>query len=233
MSHTKNKIAAGLALIVLFTATAAIARNESTNPLTGQIGVDAGDESAPSIKLRSGTGDPVAGKEKSLLCQGCHGEVGISIEGMIPSLAGQYGSYIAKQLRNYQAGTRSHQIMNAMAATISDDDLADIAAYFASKTKMKGKGSENELGKKLYLRGDISRTMIGCINCHGVNGKGLTPNTSMFPVIGGQQKDYLRLQLANFRKGDRTNSPNGIMIRITQKLTDPELEALAEYVAGQ
>jgi len=233
MFHTKNKIAAGLALIVLFTATAALARNENTNPLTGQIGVDAGDESAPSIKLRSGTGDPVAGKEKSLLCQGCHGEVGISIEGMIPSLAGQYGSYIAKQLRNYQAGTRSHQIMNAMAATISDDDLADISAYFASRTKMKGKGSDNELGKKLYLRGDISRTMIGCINCHGVNGKGLSPNTAMFPVIGGQQKDYLRLQLVNFRKGDRTNSPNGIMIRITQKLTDPELEALAEYVAGQ
>ena len=232
MFHTKNKIAAGLALIVLFTATAALARNENTNPLTGQIGVDAGDESAPSIKLRSGTGDPVAGKEKSLLCQGCHGEVGISIEGMIPSLAGQYGSYIAKQLRNYQAGTRSHQIMNAMAATISDDDLADISAYFASRAKMKGKGSDNELGKKLYLRGDISRTMIGCINCHGVNGKGKTPTNPVFPVIGGQHKEYLRVQLTNFRDGDRSNSPGGVMNIITQRLTDPELEALADYISG-
>ena len=233
MFHIKNKFTIGLALVTLFMTTTALARNENTNPLTGQIGVDAGDESPESIKLRSGSGDPVAGREKSLLCQGCHGEEGISIEGLIPKLAGQYAKYIAKELRNYQAGTRSHQIMNAMAATISDDDLADIAAYFASRPKMKGAGSNSELGKKLFLHGDISRTMVACINCHGVNGKGLTPNTSMFPVIGGQQKDYIRRQLVNFRKGDRTNSPNGIMNRITQKLTDDELEALADYVSGQ
>jgi cytochrome c553 len=233
MFHIKNKIATGLALVVLLTTTVAFARNENMNPLTGQIGVDANDESAESIKLRSSGGDPVAGREKSLLCQGCHGEEGISLEGLIPKLAGQYGKYIAKELRNYQAGTRSHQIMNAMAATISDDDLADISAYFASRPKMKGAGSNNELGKKLFLRGDISRLMVACVNCHGVNGKGLTPNTSMFPVIGGQQKDYIRRQLVNFRKGDRTNSPNGIMNKITQKLTDDELEALSDYVAGQ
>jgi cytochrome c553 len=233
MFHIKNKIATGLALVILLTTTVAFARNENMNPLTGQIGVDANDESAESIKLRSSGGDPVAGREKSLLCQGCHGEEGISLEGLIPKLAGQYGKYIAKELRNYQAGTRSHQIMNAMAATISDDDLADISAYFASRPKMKGAGSNNELGKKLFLRGDISRLMVACVNCHGVNGKGLTPNTSMFPVIGGQQKDYIRRQLVNFRKGDRTNSPNGIMNKITQKLTDDELEALSDYVAGQ
>jgi cytochrome c553 len=232
MFHIKN-IATGLALVVLLTTPLAFARNENANPLTGQIGVDPGDDSAESIKLRSGPGDPVAGREKSQLCQGCHGEEGISLEGLIPKLAGQYGKYIAKELRNYQSGTRSHQIMNAMAATISDEDLADIAAYFASRTKMKGAGSNNELGKKLFLQGDISRTMVACVNCHGINGKGLTPNTSMFPVIGGQQKDYLRGQLVNFRKGDRTNSPNGIMNRITQKLTDDELEALADYVSGQ
>ena len=233
MLHIKNNIAVCLGLVVLLTTMVAFARNENMNPLTGQIGVDSADDSAESIKLRSGSGNPVAGKEKSQLCQGCHGEEGISTEGLIPKLAGQYGKYIAKELRNYQAGTRSHQIMNAMAATINDDDLADIAAYFSSRPKMKGNGSNNELGKKLFTQGDISRTMVACINCHGVNGKGLTPNTSMFPVIGGQQKDYIRRQLVNFRKGDRTNSPNGIMNKITQKLTDDELEALAEYVSGQ
>ena len=233
MLHTKNNIAASLALVVLLTATSAYARNENANPLTGKIGVALDDDSAESIKLRSGSGDPVAGKDKSQLCQGCHGEEGISIEGLIPKLAGQYAKYIAKELRNYQSGTRSHQIMNAMAATISDDDLADIAAYFASRTKMKGAGSNSELGKKLFTHGDISRTMVACINCHGVNGKGLTPNTSMFPVIGGQQKDYIRRQLVNFRKGDRTNSPNAIMNRIAESLTDKEIEALAEYVSVQ
>jgi cytochrome c553 len=233
MFHTKNNLFIGLALVILITATAAFARDENTNPLTGRVGVDAGDDSPEAIKVRSGTGDPVAGREKSQLCQGCHGEEGISAEGLIPKLAGQYGKYIAKELRNYQSGVRSHQIMNAMAATISDDDLADIAAYFASRKKMKGGGTDNETGRRLFTHGDISRTVVACINCHGVNGKGLTPKTSMFPVIGGQQRDYIRRQLINFRKGDRTNSPNGIMNRITQHLTDVEIESLAEYVSEQ
>jgi cytochrome c553 len=233
MFGTKNNIVVGLALVALLTTAAAFARNENTNPLTGKIGVDAADDSPESIKVRMGPGDPVAGAEKSQLCQGCHGTEGISLEGLIPKLAGQYGKYIAKELRNYQSGTRSHQIMNAMAATISDDDLADIAAYFSSRKKMKGEGKDNEIGRKLFTHGDISRTIVACINCHGVSGKGLTPKTSMFPVIGGQQRDYIRRQLINFRKGDRTNSPNGIMNRITQNLTDNELEALAEYVSEQ
>jgi cytochrome c553 len=86
MFHIKN-IATGLALVVLLTTPLAFARNENANPLTGQIGVDPGDDSAESIKLRSGPGDPVAGREKSQLCQGCHGEEGISLEGLIPKLA--------------------------------------------------------------------------------------------------------------------------------------------------
>ncbi len=232
MFYKNNSIVAGLVLLILLTGTA-FARDENTNPLTGQVGVAPDDGSPESIKLRSGSGDPVAGQEKSQLCQGCHGEEGISMEGLIPKLAGQYAKYISKELRNYQSGVRSHQIMNAMAGTINDDDLADIAAYFASRTKMKGEGSTNEIGKKLFLRGDIGRTVVACINCHGVKGKGLTPNTSMFPVIGGQQKDYIRLQLINFRKDERTNSPNAIMNKITHHLTDDEIEGLADYVSGQ
>ena len=219
-------------LIALITTTTAFAAVD-TNPLTGGVGVDAKDDSAEAIKLRSGPGNPVAGKEKSQLCQGCHGEDGNSAESQIPKLSGQYGVYIAKQLRNYQAGTRTHAIMNAMAATINDEELADISAYFASQFKMKGGGSNNAVGQNLYLNGDISRMLVACINCHGVDGKGLTPNTSAFPVIGGQHKDYLRGQLNSFKKGDRTNSPNSIMNRITKPLTDAEIEALVEYMSGQ
>jgi cytochrome c553 len=233
MFHIKSNIATAAALIVLLTSTAALARDDNTNPLTGHIGTNASDESPESVKLRSGSGDPVAGREKSQLCQGCHGEEGNSTEPLVPKLAGQYAVYIAKELRNYQAGIRTHQIMNAMAGTISDDDLADIAAYFASQTKMKGGGSDNAIGKRIFQKGNISKMLLACINCHGVNGKGLTPNTSLFPVIGGQQKEYIRGQLLNFRKGDRTNSPNGIMNKITKSLTDAEIDALAEYVSGQ
>ena len=199
--------------------------------------VSNGVESAPSAQVRAtpiAPGNPVAGKSKSQLCQGCHGEDGNSAESEIPKLAGQYARYIAKQLRNYQSGTRTHQIMSAMAATITDVDLADISAYFATQPKMhgNGSGSENTIGKNLFLRGDRSRMLLACVNCHGVNGKGLTPNTSMFPVIGGQYKDYLRAQLVSFRKGSRTNSPSAIMNRVTKSMTDAEIDALVEYISG-
>ena len=232
MFHIKDNIATALTLVALFVASVAFAQSDATNPFKGDV--DADIDIAESIKLRSGIGDPVAGKEKSQLCQGCHGEYGISNEPLIPKLAGQYAKYIAKELRNYQAGTRSHRIMNAMAATISDDDLADIAAYFASQNKMKGDGSaDNQLGKELFLTSDRSKMRLACVNCHGVRGKGLDPRVSMFPVIGGQHKDYIRRQLVNFRGGYRTNSPNAIMNRIANSLTDDELEALAEYVSVQ
>ena len=233
MFHIKRSIATGLTLAALLLTTGGFAaQSDMTNPLTGSVEADA--ESAEAIKQRSAPGDPVAGREKSQLCQGCHGEHGISTEPIIPKLAGQYAKYIAKELRNYQAGTRSHQIMNAMAATINDDDLADIAAYFASQNKMEGDGSsDNPIGKELFLHGDISKMRFACVNCHGIKGKGVDPRISMFPVIGGQHKEYIRRQLVNFRDGYRTNSPNGIMNRIAASLTDLEINSLAEYVSVQ
>ncbi len=232
MLQIKTCIAAGLALGVLLTATATFAQDENVSPLTGQVVTDV--DSAEAVMQRAGSGNPAAGKNKSLLCQGCHGETGISLEPLVPSLAGQYAGYIQKQIRNYQAGTRSHQIMNAMAGTLDDaNDVADIAAYFASQNKMKGEGAGNDAGKNLFVHGDISRMTVACIDCHGVRGKGMTPHTSAFPVIGGQQKEYVRRQLMNFRAGIRTNSPSGIMNKITRKLTDDEIEALAEYVSSE
>lgn len=229
----KSNIVTGLTLI-FFLLIPTFAQSETSNPLRNDIDAVGDVDSTESIKLRNGSGDPIAGKEKSQLCQGCHGEYGISTEPLIPKLAGQYAIYLAKELRNYQAGTRSHQIMNAMAATISDENLADIAAYFASQTKMKGDGSaDNQLGKELFLHGDPSRIRLACVNCHGIKGKGLAPNMPMFPVIGGQHKDYIRRQLINFRDGYRTNSPNAIMNRIASSLTDDEIESLAEYSSAQ
>lgn len=202
------------------------------NPLTSRI--HHGDDSEGAIKLRSGSGDPVAGKEKSQLCQGCHGEDGNSYDPKVPKLAGQYGPYISKQLRNYQSGERTHQIMNAMAATISDDNLADISAYFASQPKMDGANLKiNLVGQKLFFHSDTSRAHMACVNCHGISGKGLKPGTSMFPVIGGQHKDYLLAQLLSFKHDDRTNSPNAIMNKIASVLSDEELMALADYLAEQ
>jgi cytochrome c553 len=184
-------------------------------------------------KLRIGPGDPVAGKSKAELCFGCHGEDGNSIDPQFPKLAGQYGIYIAKQVRNYQASTRTHQIMSAMAASIGDVDLADIAAYFASQPMMKGTSpSSNKIGKKLFENDDLSRMMVRCNNCHGSTGKGQNPGNPVFPVIGGQHKEYLLEQLLSFRKGGRNNSPGGVMNTTVHRLSDIELDALAEYISG-
>lgn len=190
-------------------------------------------ESASEVKQRIGSGNPVAGKKKSQLCQGCHGEFGLSVEDLIPNLAGQYASYIAKQLRNYQSGARTHEIMSAMALTISDAELNDITAYFASQKKMQGNGKgDNAVAKNLFLQGDAKRAIPSCSSCHGVNGKGQAANVATYPVIGGQHKAYLQTQLAHWRDGERRNSPDGVMNKVAKALTDAEIEALAAYLAG-
>lgn len=188
---------------------------------------------ADEAKLRAGPGDPVIGQEKAELCMGCHGEDGNSSDPLIPKLSGQYGVHIAKQVRNYQSSYRTHQIMGAVAAAVTDEDLADISAYFAVQPLMKGASpSDNPIGKNLFEKGDLSRMTVPCGNCHGATGKGQNPRNPVFPVIGGQHKDYLLAQLLIFKKGERNNSPGGIMNITVQRLSDAELEALAEYVAG-
>lgn len=232
MIYVKNNMAVWFALAVLLAATSACARRGNTDLLTEPAA--AIDKRADTTKSRTGNGDPVAGKVKSQDCQGCHGVDGNSTDEQIPKLAGQYDIYIIKQLRNYQAGIRSHEIMNAMAATLSERDMEDIAAYFANQPPMKGNGSvPNEAGKNIFLKGNLSQMVMACVHCHGAGGKGLFPDTPMFPVIGGQHKAYLLKQLTDFKNDDRDNSPNEIMNRIVRSLSDSDLEALAEYISVQ
>ena len=217
MIHTKKHMAFRLALAILLIVPPAFPKSAG----------------AAAIKQRI-SGDPVAGKVKSQICQGCHGMDGNSTDELIPKLAGQYEIYILKQMRNYQAGTRSHEIMNGMAAPLNDKDLTDISAYFAIQPTMKGNGATtNEIGKKIYLKGNIAEMVMTCVYCHGEGGKGLTTDTGMYPVIGGQHKAYLLKQFLDFREDDRVNSPNIIMNRIVRSLTNKELDALAEYVSAQ
>ena len=229
MLRAKNNASASLALAISFMFMAPIAYS-ATPPASSKNQVETSKVSAQPVK--SGRGNPVTGKEKSELCQGCHGEDGNSPDSVTPKLAGQNPRYITKQLRNYQVGTRSHQIMSDIAAIISDEDLDDISAYFASRPKMQGNGAVNKLGKDLYLRGDMSRMIVACVNCHGVNGEGKSNIDYIFPVIGGQHKDYLLGQFISFKAGDRSNSPGGVMNIMVQKMSAAELEAVADYVAG-
>ncbi|MDO8414300.1 MAG: c-type cytochrome, partial [Gallionellaceae bacterium] len=178
-------------------------------------------------------GDPVAGKEKSALCQGCHGEDGMSAAPNFPRLAGQYAGYIKKQIVDFQKEYRKDDTMSGMAATVTEkQDLEDIAAYFASQKIMVGEKTANPTGHNLYVKGNPTTNLYGCVNCHGDDGKGKSPTNYVFPIIGGQHKDYLIKQLNDFRSGTRANDPAGMMGDIAKKMTDTEIAAVADYLSG-
>ena len=191
-------------------------------------------DSPEEIKKRIGSGDPAAGKVKSAMCHGCHGADGNSPAPSFPKLAGQYADYITKQVFDYQNGVRVDQTMTGMAAAVtSEQDLRDISAYYASQKQMKGNGATNEAGKKFYVEGDAARGIYGCINCHGENGKGLSADNALFPVIGGQHKDYLVKQLTELKSRARSNDPAGMMADIAKAMSKEEIEAVSEYLAGR
>lgn len=196
-------------IAMLFTASTAFAGN---SPL--------------EISERISNGDPVAGKEKSMLCQGCHGETGISIMPNIPNLAGQWGAYIMRQLRDFGSGSRTDPIMTDMAATVTTiEDAFDISAYFASQNQMLNTPNPNEDGKRLYI-------IYRCISCHGEDGQGRPQNNPMFPVIGGQHKEYLIKQLDDFRTGLRDTDMSGTMPLLAKRMSAAETEAIADYLDG-
>lgn len=195
------------------------------------------DDSPETIKLRIGDGDPIAGKIKSVKCQECHGKDGNNTSPDTPKLAGQYATYIERQIRAYQSssqtGVHSNPEKSGIASgATSHQDLLDISAYFASQKQMKGSGTGNKAGKALYLEGNADSNLYGCINCHGENGKGHSPENTMFPVIGGQHKKYLIQQITAFNKGERTNDPSGMMCNVAKRLTRAEIEAVADYISG-
>jgi len=181
-------------------------------------------------------GSAKAGKDKSALCQGCHGEKGLSADPTFPHLGGQFAGYIFKQVTDFQQAKRHDDTMSAMATTVtSKQDLKDIAAYFASQKQMKGKGSNGSkaaLGKKIFTKGNPKNGLYGCKNCHGNTGKGKSNYNPLFPVIGGQHKAYIIKQLTNLKSGARKNDPAGMMGNIAKLLSKKEIEAVAEYVAG-
>lgn len=239
MSHSREIIAASLA-VVLFAATSAYAAENPDTPsnIDKRLGISNPD--TPSeINQRIGVGDPVAGKDKSAFCQGCHGEDGNSATGAFPKLAGQWSDYIQKQFREFQNGARVNETMTDMAASVSEfQDVFDIAAYFASQKQMVGSPIENEAeqklyleGEKLYNRGNRETGSFRCVKCHGIHGSGEPLNNNLFPVLGGQHKDYLIKQLTEFKHEVRENDRSGMMLRITTDLTDHQIEALATYLS--
>ena len=180
-----------------------------------------------------------AGKAKSQTCVACHGADGNSLITQYPKLAGQHEKYLEKQLKELKLGMTSggkqgryEPVMGAMAMPLSEEDMADLAAYYASLPISSNSTPENVVdeGKVLYTAGNAERGLTACIACHGPRGNGT--ELSGFPKISGQHADYIKAQLEKFRDGDRNNDMNAMMRDVAKKLTDAEIDTLSKYVGG-
>ncbi len=186
----------------------------------------------PSAEKLTFTGIVAAGKTKSAACAACHGVDGNALVAMYPNLAGQHEKYLVKQLADFKAGPegRNDPVMAGMVAALSETDMQDLAAYFASQKVNAKADAANATGKKLYQGGNATRGITACIACHGTTGKGSA--LAGFPTVGSQNVDYLKSQLAKFRDGTRHNDMNSMMANIAAKLTDKDIAAVAEYMSS-
>ncbi len=166
------------------------------------------------------------------ICAGCHMPDGNSVVDMFPKLAGQNAQYLAKQLSDYKSGARQDDTMTGMAATLAtDDDIANVSAFFASKASTPATADDTKvaLGKAIYRGGNTRSKLPACMGCHGVNGSG-NP-AAKFPSLKGQHATYTINQLNAFRDGKRANDTNKMMGNVAIKMTNAEIEAVANYIA--
>lgn len=180
-------------------------------------------------------GDAEAGKTKSAVCAACHGADGKALQPTYPNLAGQHVAYIAKQLTNYRDGERVNALMSGQATNLSDQDILDLSAYFASMSPIPGVASDEDpqalkLGENIYRGGITSAAVASCSGCHGPAGLGNGP--AGYPVLGGQNAGYTADQMRYWREASRTNDANAVMRTLSHRLTDKEILAVSNYIAG-
>jgi len=179
-------------------------------------------------------GDPVAGKTKSAACGGCHGFDGNSPIATYPKLAGQNEAYITKQVHDFKANTtRQNPIMLGMVAALSDEDAADIGAYFqAQRVTAAATFDESKIaaGREIYKGGNLQTGIPACQACHGPTGAG-TAGIG-YPMLGGQYVEYTLAQLNAFKNGSRVNDDKELMRSIVAKMSDQDMAAVANYIAS-
>ncbi len=179
-------------------------------------------------------GDAAAGQAKAAVCAACHGMDGNSPANPVwPKLAGQHVDYITKQIADFKAGARTDATMTAMAMPLSDQDAADLAAYFSGQTVSIGSAADADkaaAGQKIYQGGIAGKGVSACMACHGPSGAG-NPGAK-FPSLKGQHGAYVAKALKDFRSGTRTNDAAKMMQSIAAKMSDAEIEAVATYING-
>jgi cytochrome c553 len=167
------------------------------------------------------------------VCSACHAADGNSASPANPVLAGQHADYIAKQLVDFKTNKdRKNPVMLGMASALSPQDIRNLGAYFEAqkpKTRAAKDPALVNVGQQIYRGGIASKGVAACASCHGPNGAGIP---AQFPRVAGQYAEYTTAQLQGFRAGERANDPNRMMRAIAVRLSDAEIKAVAEYMAG-
>jgi cytochrome c553 len=208
----------------------------------------AAQDAAPKAADPFTHGDAAAGGTKAPACYACHGPGGNgAINPEWPKLGGQGSAYIAEQLAAFKCGplpadqqaaakcseVRNNAVMSAQASALAPQDMADLAAFFASQKVVPGVASKDAIAiaEPLYRYGDASRDLPACAACHGPTGAGNA--AAKFPHIGGQNSAYAANQLHNYQSGQRGNAGPGVMMQtVAKKLSEPEIQALSAYISG-
>ena len=173
------------------------------------------------------------GATKAAVCSACHGPNGNSTTPDWPNLAGQSERYVSQQLKFFKEGKRTNPVMAPMAAALSDQDIADLAAYYAAQkptAALEADPSYWEAGQKLYRSGDSARNLPACIACHGPVGRGVSP--AGYPALRGQHSVYTQKQLNDYAAGARPGANAEIMHTIAARMTADEIRNVSSYIQG-
>jgi cytochrome c553 len=206
------KFIASLLLTSLFATFSALSFAADTKP------------AAPKVDAAAG------GAKFQTVCAACHGADGNSAAPENPKLAGQHPEYLYKQLVEFKSGKRKNAVMQGFAATLSDEDMRNIAAWAAGQKPKLGAAKDKALvaaGERIYKGGIQDRQIAACAGCHSPSGAGMP---AQFPRLAGQHADYIASSLKAYRDGGRTN--NAIMTQVAAKLNDREISAVSDYLAG-
>src|SRR6056300_277042 len=186
-----------------------------------------------TVSVAHAAGDAAAGKDKVMMCSACHGADGNSVVGTFPKLAGQGEKYLIKQLKDVQSGARQIVAMTGMLDNMTEQDFADIAAYYAAQTQTPGVAQDEllDLGERIFRAGNSETGVAACSGCHSPRAIGNAPGG--FPRLAGQHAEYLASTLKAYQTETRANDGDSKIMRgVAARLSDKEIKAVANYIAG-
>ena len=233
MSQEQDKIFfRNFSLVLAFIAAIMLAFYFTAKLVTGKKELHGVIKPAINNSIELVSGDLINGKNLSQPCAVCHSTDGNSVNPIWPKLAGQHSIYIVKQLNDFKDGDRVNVQMAGMVASLTEQDMLDLALYFEDQKNNLGFAEPDLVsqGQKIYRAGDSEKGIAACMACHGPAGSG-NPG-AMYPSLRGQHAEYTMMQLKMFKTGERNNDANAVMRSIAGRMTDSQINAVSEYIQG-